>query len=96
MQLLGVVFYICHLTQVCCTNLLHLYQIVVVFAMSYTYNGATLVAQLVKNPPEIQPGSIPGLGRSSEKEIGYPLQYSWAFLVAQSVKNPPAMKKTWV
>ena len=31
------------------------------------------------------PGSIPGLGRSSGEGIGYPLQYSWASLVA--VKN---------
>ena len=37
------------------------------------------------------PGSIPGLGRSTEEGIGYPLQYSWASLVAQMVKNPPAM-----
>ena len=35
--------------------------------------------------------SIPGLGRSAEEGIGYPLQYSWALLVAQLVKNPPAM-----
>ena len=37
------------------------------------------------------PGSIPGLGRSSGEGIGYPLQYSWASFVAQLVKNPPAM-----
>ena len=42
------------------------------------------------------PGSIPGLGRSAEEGIGYPLQYSWASLVAQMVKNPPAMRETWV
>ena len=42
------------------------------------------------------PGSIPGLGRSSGEGIGYPLQYSWASLVAQLVKNPPAMWETWV
>ena len=42
------------------------------------------------------PGSIPGLGRSSGKGIGYPLQYSWASLVAQTVKNLPAMRETWV
>ena len=42
------------------------------------------------------PSSIPGLGRSSGEEIGYPLQYSWAFLVAQTVKNLPAKQKTWV
>ena len=39
------------------------------------------------------PGLIPGLGQSSGKGIGYPLQYSWASLESQSVKNPPAMWK---
>ena len=42
------------------------------------------------------PGSIPGLGRSSGEGIGYPLQYSWASLVARLVKKPPAMQETWV
>ena len=42
------------------------------------------------------PGSIPGLGRSTGKGIGYPLQYSWTSFVAQLVKNPPAMWETWV
>ena len=42
------------------------------------------------------PGSIPGLGRSSGKGIGYPLQSSWASLVAQTVKNLPAMQETQV
>ena len=28
------------------------------------------------------PGLIPGLGRSTGEEVGYPLQYSWASLVA--------------
>ena len=41
-------------------------------------------------------GLIPGLGRSPEEGIGYPLQYSSAFLVAQLVKNPSAMRETWV
>jgi len=40
------------------------------------------------------PGSIPGLGRSTGEGIGYPLQYSWASLVGQLVKNPPAMQET--
>ena len=35
------------------------------------------------------PGSIPGLGRSSGEGIGYPLQHSWSSLVAQLVKNTP-------
>ena len=42
------------------------------------------------------PSSIPGSGRSSGEEMGYPLQYSWAFLVAQLKKNLPAMWETWV
>ena len=37
------------------------------------------------------PGSNPGLRRSSGEGIGYPLQYSWASLVVQTVKNPTAM-----
>ena len=37
------------------------------------------------------PGSIPGLGRSTGEEKGYPLLYSWAFLMTQLEKNPPAM-----
>ena len=42
------------------------------------------------------PGSIPGLGRATGEEIGYPLQYSWTSLVAQLVKNPHAVWETWV
>ena len=41
-------------------------------------------------------GSIPELGRSTEKGVGYPLKYSWASVVAQLVKNLPAMWETWV
>ena len=41
-------------------------------------------------------GSIPGSGRATGEEIGYPLQYSWASLVAQLLKNPPAMQETWI
>ena len=42
------------------------------------------------------PGSIPGLGRSIGKGIGYPLQYSWASLVAQLVKNLSAIWENWI
>ena len=42
------------------------------------------------------PGSIPGMGSSSEEVIGYPLQYFWASLVAQMGKNPNSMQETWV
>ena len=61
---------------------------------------ASLIAQLVKNPPTSRnardPGVIPGLGRSAGEGIRYPLQYSWASLVAQLVKNPPGMLETSV
>ena len=41
------------------------------------YSWASLVAQLVKNPPAmIDLGSIPGLGRSPGEVKHYPLQYS--------------------
>ena len=42
------------------------------------------------------PHLIPGSGRATGEEIGYPFQYSWASLVAQLVNNPPAMWETWV
>ena len=42
------------------------------------------------------PGSIPGLGRSTKERIGYPLQYSWSSLMALLVKNSPTMWETWV
>ena len=42
------------------------------------------------------PGWIPGLRRSAEEGIGYPLQYSWASLMAQLVKNLPAMWDTLI
>ena len=60
--------------------------------------GASLVAQLVKNPPAVQetPTRFLGWEDSPGEGIGYPLQYSWASLVAQTVKNPPTMQETWV
>ena len=59
---------------------------------------ASLLAQLVKNPPANagDAGSVPGSGRSAGDGTGYPLQYSWDSLVAQLVKNPAAMWETWV
>ena len=60
---------------------------------------ASLIAQLVKNPPAMQETPVQflgGSGRSAGEGIGYPLQYSWASLVAQLVKNKPAMWETWV
>ena len=41
------------------------------------HSWASLVAQMVKNPPSVQAwSSIPGLGRSLGEGNGYPLQYS--------------------
>ena len=41
-------------------------------------------------------GLIPGLGRSTEEGVDYPLQYSWDSLILQMVKNLPSMQETWV
>ena len=60
---------------------------------------ASLIAELVKNPPASNAGDpdlIPGSGISAGEGRGSPLQYSQAFLVTQLVKNPPAMWETWV
>ena len=35
----------------------------------------------------VEPGSIPGLGRTPGEGVGYTLQHSWASLVAQMIKN---------
>ena len=49
---------------------------------------SSLIAQLLKTAYNTgDPSSIPGLGRSPEEGIGYPLQYSWPFLVAQMIKK---------
>ena len=42
------------------------------------YSWASLVVQLIKNPPAMwaELGSVPGLGRSPGEGRGYPLQYS--------------------
>ena len=63
------------------------------------FPGASLIAQLVKNPPAMQETPLRFLGREDPLEKGkaaYPLQCSWASLVAQLVKNLPAMRETWV
>ena len=57
---------------------------------------ASLVAQLVKNPPATLETLVQFLHQEDPLKIIYPLQYSWASLVAQMVKNPPAMQETWV
>ena len=73
-------------------------------AMSLVISGpaaqgrASLVAQLVKNPPVLQKTPVQFLDQedSPGEGIVYPLQYSWASLVTQLVKNLPGMQETWV
>ena len=63
----------------------------------FEYVWASLIAQLVKNPPGLQEALVQFLGWEDPlRRIGYPLQYSWASLVAQLVMNLPATRKTWV
>ena len=64
---------------------------------SFQQCWASLVAQVVKNPPAMWDTPARSLGQEDPLEKGvYPLQYSWASLVSQLVKNLPAMWETWV
>ena len=60
------------------------------FTFTFYLLRASLIAQLVKNPPAMRktPVLIPGSGRSTGEGLGYPLQYSWASLMDQQVKKP--------
>ena len=69
------------------------------FNVKIIFSCASLLAQLVKNPPAMQETLVRFLGREANpagEGTGYPLQYSWASLVAQLVKNLPAVWETWV
>ena len=58
------------------------------------FPGGSAGKQSTRNARD--PSSIPGLGRSAEEGIAYPLQYPLASLVVQLGKNPPAKWETWV
>ena len=62
------------------------------------HNGCLIISiqNLASSESSIDPCLIPGLGRSTGKGIGHPLQYSWASFLAQLVKNLPVMWKTGV
>ena len=61
-----------------------------------TWHRASLIAQLVKNPPSMQETLVRfELGKFPGEGTGYPLQPSWDSLMAQMVKNLPAMQETW-
>ena len=59
-----------HRNSIVCLDCIH------IFIYMYTH-GASLVAQMVKNPCNVgDPGRIPGWGRSPGEGNGYLLQYS--------------------
>ena len=55
---------------------------------------ASLVVQLVKNPPAMQEVLVRFLGQEDPLENSF--QYSWTSLVAQTVNNLPTVPETWV
>ena len=68
-----------------------------IFKNSLVHLWASLIAQLVKNPPAMRETPVQFLGQEDRLEKRWlPLQYSWASLVAQLVKNLPATRETWV
>ena len=62
------------------------------------YSWASLVAQLVKNPPAMSGdlGSIPELGRSPGEGKGYPLQYSGLENSMDCRVHGVAKSQTWL
>ena len=62
----------------------------------YLFIWASLIAQLVKNPPAMLETPVRFLGQEDPLEKGQVTEYSWASLVAQLVRNPPTMWETWV
>ena len=73
-------------------------RIILCINKTYLIKRASLIAQLVKNPPAVQETWFHSWVEKIRwrKRIGYPLQYYWASIVAQLVKNPPAIWETWV
>ena len=58
---------------------------------------ASLIAQLVKNPPAMQETPVRVLGQEDPLEkVEATHSSSWASLVAQLVKNPPVIQDTCV
>ena len=61
------------------------------------YSWASLVAQLVKNPPAVpDPGSIPGVWKIPWRRDRLPTPVFSGFPCGSAVKNLPAMLETWV
>ena len=68
----------------------------VVDLRSSSNNWASLVAQLVKNPPAGDLGSIPRLGRSPGEGNSYPLQYSGLENSTDYTVHRVAKSQTWL
>ena len=62
--------------------------------------GASLVAQLIKNLPAVQETLVQFLGQEDPLEKSQATHSHilglWASLVAQTVRNPPTMQEIWV
>ena len=76
----------------------HFWKDVRVYDVVLYLYGASLIAQLVKNPPAMQETSVQLLGQEDPLEKGsathssvlrLPLWLNW-------IKNPPALWETWV
>ena len=69
--------------------------------VTFIYFWASLMAQLVKNPPAMQvtwfQGSIPRLGRSPGEGKSYPLQWSYPLWPGEfhGLKSPLGRKSRW-
>ena len=63
-----------------------------------SYNLASLIAQLVKNPSAMQETLVRFLGQEGPLETGWATHSSMPGLpfAARPVKNPPAAQDTWV
>ena len=65
--------------------------------MNLHLQGASLVAQVVKNLLAMQETPVRFLSQEYPREgIGYSVQNSWASLVAQRIKKLPAMQEPCV
>ena len=75
--------------------LTHMSEMEYLFLM---YVRASLVAQLIKNPPAMRETliSIPGLGRSAGEGNGYPLQYYGLENSMDCIVHGVAKSQTWL
>ena len=75
-----------------------LYSKPLLFVSYLFFNLASLIAQLVKNPPAMQETLVRFLGQEGPLETGWATHSSMLGLpfAARPVKNPPAARETWV